>query len=194
MWLTGPSSFSLCSATSFHIFNVCLLVLAGQGQAWLPLLGGQRERLGRGCTMKEILLNSFCPSCYQEIGLWGCNSVLRGISSMSSLALPSFVASVSSCYLMIIHHRRRWLSEAVVSRVVCTFPRESTRQSSDAQEENIRTSMVHVYNLQIVSIFLVECALKFLTDRGVQSKRFADTSLKQQFWFPHQHLKCVGYD
>lgn len=100
---------------------------------------------------------------------------------MSSLALPSFVASVSSCYLMITHHRRRLLSEAGVSRVVCTFARESTRQSIDAQEENIRTSMVHVYHLQIVSIFLVECALKFLNDRGVQSKRFADTSLKQQF-------------
>lgn len=57
----------------------------------------------------------------------------------------------------------------------------STRQPIDVQEESIRTSVVYVYNLQIISTCLVVCAEKFLTDRGAQSKRFADISLKQEF-------------
>lgn len=72
--LADPSSFSLSSATSAHVFNACPLVLAGKEQAWPALLCGQREELGQGCTMKETLLNSFCPSCYQGTGLWRYDS------------------------------------------------------------------------------------------------------------------------
>lgn len=72
---------------------------------------------------------------------------------------------------MIIHHRKRLLSEAVV----CSHPRESTRQSIDVQEENIRTSVVLIYNLQIISICLVECAQKFLTDTEVYNQRDLQT-------------------
>lgn len=73
----------------------CLLVLAGRGQAWLPLLGGQREGLGKGCKSKETAWVLFAPAVTKNGALRMQLLVLRGISSISSLIIPSFVASVS---------------------------------------------------------------------------------------------------
>lgn len=83
------SSFSFHSATCPHIFNSCLVVLAGKGQAWLPLLESQRKALGQGHKSKEnsqALLASDLPG---DGALSIQLLVFGGISSIPSITIPS---------------------------------------------------------------------------------------------------------
>lgn len=83
------SSFSFHSATSPHIFNSCLVVLAGKGQAWLLLLGSQKEVLGQGHKSKESSQVLFAPDLPGDGALSIQLLALGGISSIPSITVPS---------------------------------------------------------------------------------------------------------